>query len=253
MPNRLDGKVAVITGTGSGIGKASALLFAAEGAAVVGADTHEARGASVAAQARAFGGRMESLQPVDLSRPDGARRLTEFALEKFGRIDILFNNAGVAIPAPVGEMSYDSFAADIRGEVDIVFHLTREVWPHFVANGGGVLLNTASSLARTGDPIWGALAHCAAKGAVLAMTRQYAVEGAKVGIRANTVSPGLTRTGQTGGQLAAGLFDDYVAMIPMGRVGEPDEIATAALYLVSDEARYVTGADYAVDGGLTAV
>ena len=251
---RLDGKIAIITGTGSGMGRASAIAFAREGAKVVGCDINVENAEATVEEVRRNGGEMASLHPVDLTVPEGASKLVAFALEQFGGIDILFNNAAMAYFDFFPDMTYETFSRTMRGEVDIVFLVTREVWPHLVERGGGSIINMGSMAARAGARGQGALAHSAAKGAVVSMTRQLAVEGAEHKIRANTISPGLIRSAQTEPFLHDQQFMQMVEqsfLVP--RPGEPMEIAHCAVYLASEESTYVTGSDFLIDGGYTAV
>lgn len=252
MAGRLAGKVAIITGTGSGMGRAAALLFAREGAAVVGCDVNPAAGA-LADDVRAAGGRMVSLQPVDLSVQAGAEQLVAFALAQFGAIDILYNNAAMAYFAFVPDMDFETFNRTQREEVDIIFHLCRAAWPHLIARGGASIINTASTAAKRASTGQGMLAHSAAKAAVIAMTRQYAAEGAPHGVRANTISPGMIRSAQTEPLMKQpGWTERAVSRQLIKRIGEPEDVAKVALFLASDDSGYVTGADIPVDGGGTA-
>jgi NAD(P)-dependent dehydrogenase (short-subunit alcohol dehydrogenase family) len=236
MTGRLAGKIAVVTGAANGIGQGCAERFRAEGATVIGIDIAGADAACDLIDEGAVAAQFDAL---------GAR---------YGRIDILVNAAAFAVFDWIESLSYEDWRRTLQGELDIVFLPTRAAWPWLKASGSASVINFASANARhalEGSP---ALAHCAGKGGVLAMTRQLAMEGAPHGIRANTIAPGFVRTAATMRHLEVDpAFEGRVLLKNMLKtLGEPDDIAWCAVWLASDEARYVTGADIAVDGGATA-
>jgi NAD(P)-dependent dehydrogenase (short-subunit alcohol dehydrogenase family) len=253
MAGRLEGKVALVTGTGGRQGRAIARLFAREGAIVVGCDVNQAAAKATASAVRDAGWTMHSTHPVDLGDGDATRAWIDAAADEFGGIDILYNNASMPKIAPLAALSADDWAFTMRNELDLVYHACHHVWRHLVERGGGVILNTASVAGLVGE--MGGVAHAATKGGVIAMTRQLAVEGAPHGIRANSISPGLVV--QEGpapvAQLSSTAMQQILDRQLIGRPGVPDDIAYCALYLVSDEATWVTGANFVVDGGLTAI
>ncbi|RVT39147.1 SDR family NAD(P)-dependent oxidoreductase [Sphingobium algorifonticola] len=251
--DRLRGKVAIITGSGGSIGRAACLRFAAEGAAVVGCDLQSDAAAATVKAVEEIGGIIDSLHPCDLTEPDDAQALVDLALARFGRIDVLYNNAAMAHFAWFDAMDHDLFSRTIRDELEILFHLTKCVWPHFVAQRSGAIVNTASVSASICYAVVPGLAHSTAKAGVLGMTRHLAMEGAPHGIRVNSVSPGLVRTNQSEALLAdvtwAGAM---LSKIMLDRFGTPDDVAAAAAFLASDDAAWITGTDLAVDGGTMA-
>jgi NAD(P)-dependent dehydrogenase (short-subunit alcohol dehydrogenase family) len=175
------------------------------------------------------------------------------AAERHGGLHVVLNAAAMAVFKWIEEMSYEEWRFTLTGELDTVFLACRAAWPHMKASGGASIINFASAnayVALEGSP---ALAHCAGKGGVLAMTRQLAMEGAPHGIRANTISPGMIVTGATAPVLQQpGFKEQVLARAMIKRLGEPSDIAWCATYLASDESRHVTGADFSVDAGATA-
>jgi NAD(P)-dependent dehydrogenase (short-subunit alcohol dehydrogenase family) len=255
VTGRLEGKVVLITGTAGGQGRAAALLFAAEGATVIGTDVQADGAAETVDLVRAAGGAMDSTHPLDLADEDGVRTWVDDAAARHGGIDVVHNNAGATRFSPITETSYADWSFVLRNELDIVFLVTRQAWPHLVARGGGGVLLVGSTAGITGSLTDPRIAHTATKGGVVAMTRQPAAAGAAHGIRANCVSPGMIRTPATEGDLLApdSPMRTIARAIPLGRIGAPEEVARCALFLASDEASYVTGANLVVDGGWSAV
>jgi len=257
---RLAGKVALVTGTAGGIGRATALTLAREGAAVVGCDLDPDGSAETVRLARDAGGEMTAMAPVDLSAEAGANAWVADAVAAYGGVDILVNNASAIRFGPITTLSWDDWAFTIRNELHIVFLVTRAVWPHLVARdpiarGTSSVVNIASITATRGAFFMPQNAHGAAKGGVLALTYQLVTEGGPHGIRVNAVSPAMTATPQTAPLLAdpGGPFAGELARIPLGRVGRPEDVANAVLFLASDEAAHVSGANIPVDGGAAAV
>ena len=253
MP-RLASKVALVTGAASGIGRASAVLFAREGARVVVADVQDVAGAETVAAITDSGGAAWFVH-ADVSRAEDARAMVDAATQRFGRLDILFNNAGVGRHIPfedLTEVEWDRIVAiNLRG----VFLGCRYGVPALKQAGGGAILNTASQSGLQGHP--NNEAYCAAKAGVINFTRSLARDLARHRIRVNAICPGGTDTPILRGYVPAGESPDYVARAvaprtPFGRLARPEEIAAAALFLVSDEASFVSGVALPVDGAASA-
>lgn len=249
---RFDGRTCVVTGSGGSIGRATCLRLASEGANVVGCDIAAASAEETVRLVATAGGTMISVHPADLTDKAECERLVTTATENFGGIDMLFNNAAMAYFAWIEDMDDDTWRRTINQELDLVFMLTRAAWPE-LKKSQGCIVNTASLSAWAAIEMLPGLAHSAAKGGVLSMTRQLAMEGRKHGIRANSVSPGTIETNQT----RFILQDPDWSRIQLGRaminrMGKPEEVASVVAFLASDDASYVTGADIAVDGGVRA-
>lgn len=250
---RLAGKIAVVTGSASGIGHETAKLFAAEGAHVVVADRDADAAAKVALELAANGSAAEAVA-VDVSQEDQVKALLDGVKSRHGRLDILVNNAGYGFAGTVADTSVEDwdalFAVNVRG----VFLGCKHAVPIFAAQGGGIIVNTASGGAIVG--IANRAAYTASKGAVAALTRAMAIDHADDMIRVNCVAPGTIETpyfteifakSPDAAALRKGLEDRQV----MGRLGRPEEIARAILFLASDDATFCTGSTLVVDGGWT--
>ncbi len=255
MADRLAGKVAVVTGSGSGIGRGCALVFAREGARVVGCDVDAAAARETVELAAAEGLSIDSLHPRDLTDPAAAGELMAHAAERHGALHVLVNSAAWCAFAPVDQMDYETqWRRTIVRELDLVFLACKAAWPHFKRSGGGSIINIASSNAHEALKGSGAVAHSATKGGVLAMTRQLAMEGGPHGIRANTISPGPVLTSATRPRFESepGLSEIVLAKLMLPRFGTPEDVAWCAVFLASDESSWVTAADYMVNAGETA-
>ncbi|HEX9942694.1 MAG TPA: glucose 1-dehydrogenase [Thermoanaerobaculia bacterium] len=250
---RLENKVALITGAGSGIGRETALLFAREGARVVVVDVNDEAGQAVVAELKAVGGEAVYAH-ADVSKAADAEGMVRAAEESFGRLDVLFNNAGISHPKDDDAVATEEEVWDLTMNVNLkgVFLGCKYGIPALRRAGGGSIINTASFVALLGAAT-PQLAYTASKGGVLAMTRELATIHARENIRVNALCPGPLRT-----KLLMKYLDTEekrqrrLVHIPMGRFGEAHEIAKAALFLASDESSFMTGATFLVDGGITA-
>ena len=250
---RLDGKVAIITGAGSGIGREAALLFAREGARVIVAEVADDAGRRTVADIASAGGQAHFVH-ADVSKAADAESMVAAAEKTYGKLNVLFNNAGIFPAADGSVVDTDEETWDLVMRVNLkgVFLGCKYAIPALLRAGGGSLINTASFVALMGAAT-AQIAYTASKGGVLSMTREIAVEFARKNIRANALCPGPVDT-----PLLAELLSDparrqrRMVHIPPGRLAKASEIANAALFLASDESSYVNGAIFTVDGGITA-
>lgn len=250
---RLRGKTALVTGAASGIGRATALRFAEEGAAVLCTDVDGDGAAETASQIESAGGRAIGVI-LDVTNAGQAASVTKNSVEFTGAIDILVNNAGVSIAGGVAELTPEQWDRVFDVNLKSIYLMSNAIWPHFKSRRGGVILNTASIAGQIAN--FGEAAYCATKASVIMLTKCMAADGAAHGIRVNCVCPGWVETPM----LAAG-FDKrrnpeaaraaIVSLHPLGRFGLPRDIANGFLYLASDDASWVTGTALTIDGGLT--
>jgi len=247
---RVEGKVALITGIGGGMGRAAALRFAAEGAHVLGCDLFAEGADETVRLVREAGGSIASWAPVDLADPDQAAGWIDLAADLHGRIDVLYNNASSPRFGPIDQLSIVDWRYTMDNELNLVFYTCRAAWKHLIASRG-VIINVGSIAGTRGVEFMAQNAHGAAKAGVINLTQQLAVEGGPHGMRVVCVSPGFTVTPSTAWLVESGPqpFLDNIARIPLQRAGQPEDIVNAALFLASDEASWITGINLVVDGG----
>jgi NAD(P)-dependent dehydrogenase (short-subunit alcohol dehydrogenase family) len=246
---RLDGKVAIITGAGSGIGKATAEIFAREGASVVIAERDGDRGGAVAEGINAAGGKALSRQ-VDVTDSSAVNDLVKQTVEAFGQIDILVNNAGASFKQDLLQIDDADWQASLDLILTAPFYGARAVLPHMIEQKSGSIINISSvrGMSATGEE-----GYSAAKAGLINLTLNMAVRYGKHGVRTNAICPGTVKTGLTAGLENVPDVEQHVAARhPLGRLGEPEDVANCCLYLASEESSWVTGAIIPVDGGLIA-
>lgn len=249
MSKRFEGKTALLTGAASGIGKATAIKLASEGAAVVVADLHEQAAQAVADDITKAGGKAVAFGG-DFTSPAVNEAAVAFAAEKFGGLHLAFNNAGIIGPqGPLHEVTIDDYKKLIDINLDAVFYGLKYEIPAMLASGGGAIVNTASILGLVGTP--GYVPYVTAKHAVSGLTKSAALQYSAQGIRINSVHPGYIDTPLLN-ELSREEYNSLVALHPIGRLGTAEDVANVVAFLLSDEAAFVVGSQYTVDGGYTA-
>lgn len=267
MDLNLKGKVAIVTGAGRGIGRAIALTFAYEGVYVVVNDIDAAVAEEVTQKIVSLGSHSLAVK-ADVTNADQVEKMVGQTLDEFGKVDILVNNAGIVYDAvgPVGRKFFEeSLAEEWRKEIDIILYgtlnCTKAVIAHMIKQRSGRIVNISSDLGRTSMGVKGFSIYSAAKGGVIALTRSIAIEVAIYGITINTVSPGLVRTTRASlaeklGETRPEEYEHYknkvegrVGAIPLGRIGEPDDVAKLVVFLASEAASWITGQTYSINGG----
>ena len=243
---KLDGKVAFVTGFGSGLGQAIALLFAKEGAAVAGTSTTEAKGRDTVAMIEKTG-KKALFCPGDVTNSAQMKALIDETVKQFGGLDIVVNSAGVRTNGSITEITEEQWDHTIDVNLKGVFVVSRLAIPEMIKRSGGVIINIGARSGMAGQA--GRAAYCASKGGMVTLTEAMAMDHASHKIRVNCICPGPTRTPMVDTSALEKLAR-YKTRVPVGRIGEPEDIAYAALYLASDEASMITAAILPVDGGM---
>ena len=243
---RLENKVAIITGAGSGIGKETALLFAGKGAKVVVADVNEKGGDETVAEIKKNGGEAFFFK-LDVTNREQSKQMTKDIMEKYGKIDVLINNAGIVQDAFLSKMTEEQWDKVINVNLKGVFNCTQAVVEVMMNQGNGVIINTSSIVGLNGNV--GQVNYAATKAGLIGMTKTLAKELGKKGIRVNAVAPGFIATPMTS-NVPEKILEMMKEKTPLRRLGEAKDVANAYLFLASDEANFVNGAVLCVDGGL---
>ena len=243
---RLRGKIALVTGFGSGLGRAIAILFAREGASVMGTSTTDAKGKETLEVIKKIGGKAR-FRAGDVRKTQDMKVVVEEAVANFGGLEIVVNSAGVRTNGSITEISEEDWDRTVDTNLKGVFVVSRLAIPEMVKRGGGVIINISARSGITGQA--GRAAYCASKGALITLTEAMAEDHAPQKIRVNCICPGPTRTPMVDTSTPEKLAR-YAKRVPLGRIGEADDIARAAVYLTSDEASHVTAAILPVDGGM---
>jgi len=243
----LKDKIAIVTGGASGIGKETVKAFVEKGAKVVIADWNEKNGKAVTAELKENGYEVLFIQ-VDVSKEESVKNMIDETVKKFDRLDILVNNAGIGILKPTHEMDYEDYHKVVAINQDGVFFGAKYAIHEMLKQGSGCIINNSSILGFVGQP--GAFAYNASKGAVNTLTKSLAVEYADKNIRVNSVNPGYIETSMVNKEALGDFYDELVEKHPVGRLGNPEEVAHAIVFLAENE--FVTGINLLVDGGYTA-
>jgi NAD(P)-dependent dehydrogenase (short-subunit alcohol dehydrogenase family) len=247
---RLSSKVAIVTGGGSGIGRATALLFAQEGAKVVVGDYNPELGRKAVQEIKDARGEAYFVQ-VDVAQADLVQAMVDAALTAFGGVDILFNGAGVLAFGTALDTDEQTWSRVLAINLTGTFLCCKAVLPHMIKRGGGSIINVSSSTGAH-DAKGNTVAYVASKGGVTLLTKAMAIDHAKANVRVNAIAPGPTDTPMLRNVLSPEDISAFARTFPLGRLGRPEELAKAALFLASDESSFVTGCILAVDGGQTA-